>query len=143
MIALDVNILVAAFRDDAVDHALLGPWLREAVNGPDTVGVSAAVIVGSARILTHPRIFSPPSRVDNTWGLLRDFLAHENVVLLTPGPRHLALVERLCRVANATGNLVSDAAHAAIAIEHGATFVTKDRDFARFPGLRWRHPLSG
>jgi len=80
--------------------------------------------------------------VPETWERLGEFLAHPTVAILTPGPRHLAIVERLCLAVGAAGNLVSDAQHAAIAIEHGATLISKDRDFARFPELRWRRPLE-
>ena len=58
-----------------------------------------------------------------------------------PGPEHLEIFEALCRESGATGRLVTDAHHAAIAVEHGWTMVSTDSDFSRFPGLRWQHPL--
>ena len=68
--------------------------------------------------------------------------AQANAVLLAPGPRHWDLVLDLCRSAEARGNLVADAYLAALALETGSELITTDRDFARFPGLRWRHPLA-
>ena len=59
-----------------------------------------------------------------------------------PAARHWAIYEQLCVAAGAKGNLVSDAFIAALAIESGCELITTDRDFARFPGLRWRHPLA-
>lgn len=67
---------------------------------------------------------------------------HPNAVTLTPGERHWGIFQRLCREANAKGNLVADAYLAALAIETGAEWITTDRDYARFSGLRWRHPLN-
>ncbi len=65
------------------------------------------------------------------------------VLTLVAGPRHWVIVDELCRAGAATANLVADAGHAAVGVEQGATWISKDRDFARFPGLRWRHPLDG
>ena len=62
--------------------------------------------------------------------------------LVGPGPRHWELLTEICRTTGATAKLIADAQHAAIAIEHGCTFVTTDSDFARFPMLRSRHPLA-
>jgi predicted nucleic acid-binding protein len=64
-----------------------------------------------------------------------------NCVRLTPGPRNWSIFAELCEKSGATGNVVPDAYHAALAIEHGCEFITTDRGFDRFPGLRWRHPL--
>jgi predicted nucleic acid-binding protein len=60
-----------------------------------------------------------------------------------PGPRHWEIFVDLCRAGRATGKLVPDAFHAAVAIEHGCEWVTTDADFSRFPGFRWSHPLRG
>jgi predicted nucleic acid-binding protein len=71
--------------------------------------------------------------------MLRD---HPRLTVLAPGPRHGELFLDLCRRAEARGNLVSDAYHAALAVETGSEWITTDRDYARFPSLRWRHPLD-
>ncbi|MFN8631711.1 MAG: PIN domain-containing protein [Chloroflexota bacterium] len=68
--------------------------------------------------------------------------AQPNAVVVTPGPRHWDLFVRLRAAAGAKGNLVPDADLAALAIESGCEWITTDRDFSRFPGLRWRHPLD-
>lgn len=59
-----------------------------------------------------------------------------------PGPRHWRVFTDLCRAVNAAGNRVPDAFHAALAIEAEAVFVSADRAHARFPGLKYRHPLD-
>lgn len=142
MLAVDVNIIVSAFRADAPDHAELRRWLEGAVNDPEPVGVSDAVLAGAVRVLTHPRVFSPVTPLPIALSEAMKLRAHSGVVVLVPGGRHWEIFDRLCRAGDARGNLVADAQHAAIAIEHGATWMTKDRDFARFQELRWRHPLD-
>ncbi|NCD20193.1 MAG: PIN domain-containing protein [Actinobacteria bacterium] len=140
MLALDVNVLVAAFHAGAPDHERMRAWVEAAVNGGEAVGVSEAVAAGVVRVLTHPRVFDPPARLEDALARVEALLSHPNVAVLTPAPGHWAVLAELCRQADARGNLVTDAAHAATAIQHNATFVTRDRDFARFPGLRWRAP---
>jgi len=69
--------------------------------------------------------------------------AQPNAAVIAPGRRHWTIFSRLCREVAAKGNLVPDAYLAALAIESGSEWITTDRDFSRFPGLRWRHPLDG
>lgn len=137
MILPDVNVLVGAARADAPQHARLRTWVEQHVPGPETFGLTDAVLGGVVRVLTHPRVFVRPSTLDEALGFVDALVAHPNVSRVTPGPRHWQLVAELCRAADARGNLVADAQHAAVAIEHGATWVSQDRDCARFPGLRW------
>ena len=142
MIIPDVNVLIGAFRQDTVGHPAMRSWLEHAVAGAELLGLTDAVLGGVVRISTHPRIFAVPSTLDEVLGQVARLRLADGVVRVTPGPRHWELVDGLCRAADARGNLVADAQHAAVAVEHGATWVTLDRDFARFPGLRWRSPLS-
>jgi hypothetical protein len=80
--------------------------------------------------------------MSDAWTFVGDILDSPTANVIEPGPRHLGLFEDLCLRANATGNLVTDAYIAAMAIENGATLFSVDRDFARFEGLRWKHPLQ-
>ncbi len=130
MILPDVNVLVGAFRSDAPLHEALRAWREEAVNGPETVGVTDAVLGGTLRVVTHPRVFARPTPLRDALAQVEDLRAHPDVVRVAPGPRHWELVARLCTAADARGNLVADARHAAVAVEHGATWVSQDRDFA-------------
>ncbi|QCB92628.1 type II toxin-antitoxin system VapC family toxin [Cellulomonas shaoxiangyii] len=142
MILPDVNVLVGAFRADAPRHDALRAWLEEAVAGPETLGVTDAVLGGTVRVLTHPRVFARPTPLAEALTQVEALRSHPDVVRVAPGARHWDLVTRLCRDADARGNLVADAQHAAVAVEHGATWVSQDRDFARFPGLRWRPAVT-
>lgn len=142
MLALDVNVVVTALRPDAERHQTMRSWLEDAVAAPEPVGISDVVLSGVARVLTHRRIFDPPSAIDDVLDELSRLRGADGVVTLVPGPRHWTIFERLCRQTMARGNLVPDAAHAAVAIEHGATMISDDGDFAQFPGLAWRRPLQ-
>ena len=139
----DVNVLVHAFRPDAERHEDFKRWLEEAVAGPEAFGVSELALSGFMRVATHPSIFRPPSQLSDCLIAAEQIRGHPGCVALRPGARHWDIFADLCRAAGATGNVIPDAYQAALAIEHGCEFVTTDRGFGRFPGLRWRHPLDG
>ena len=139
---VDVNILVYAFREVAPDHARYRAWLHSLVQSDEAYAVSDHVLSGFLRIATHPRIFHPPTPIASALAFTNAFRGEPNALAITPGPRHWEIFQRLCRDGGARGNLVPDAWLAALAIESGCEFITTDRDFARFPGLRWMHPLA-
>lgn len=140
MIAPDVNVLIQAYREDAEGHEQSALWLEQAVAGSEVLALVDSVITGYIRIATNPRIYANPTPPDVALALIEELLAEPGVTRISAGPRHWRIFADLCRATGARGNLVSDVAHAAVAIEHGATWVTFDRDFARFPGLRWERP---
>lgn len=142
MILPDVNILVFAHRADLPDHTAYKDWLHNLINGKQAFGISDIVLSGFIRVVTHPRIFTPPSTIPQALIFTEELRARSNFVNINPGPRHWEIFTKLCRSSNVKGNLVADAYLAAIAIESGSEWVTTDRDFSRFPGLRWRHPLA-
>jgi uncharacterized protein len=141
MLLTDVNVLVYAFREDSPDHLEYRQWLEDLVNSEEDFGVSELVLSGFLRITTHPRIFKPPSPLDEALGFVTALRAQPNCSLVSPGPRHWEIFTHLCRHTEATGNLVPDCYLAALAIESGSEWVTTDGHFGRFPGLSWRHPL--
>lgn len=100
------------------------------------------MLSGFLRIVTHPRVFSPPTPLRAALDFAEALRDQPNCVVLAPGPRHWEIFTGLCLQADARGNLVPDAYLAALAIESGSEWITTDRDYARFPGLRWRHPLE-
>ncbi len=138
----DVNVLVDAYRDDAVHHTRVAAWLARSVSDAEPLGLTDAVLAGYVRIATHPRIFARPTTVSAAVGHVRSLLDDPGTVRVVPGASYPHEFERLCLAVDARGALVSDVAHAALAIESGATWYTLDRDFARMPGLRWRSPLD-
>ena len=142
MILPDVNVLVYAFRPDLPDYAAYRRWLLEVLEGDAAFGAAELVLSGVIRVLTHPRVFAQPDPLAEALAFVNAIRARPNCVVVNPGPRHWDIFTRLCAQANAKGGLVADAYFAALAIESGSEWVTTDRDFSRFPGLRWRHPLS-
>ena len=143
MILLDVNVLVYAHREDAPRHEEYRSWLEDALDAPWGCALSELVLSGCVRILTHPKVFHPSTPVSTALEYVETLRGHPNVTVLSPGDRHWRVFCELCRETSARGNLVSDAYHAALALESGCEWVTTDRDYSRFPGLRWRHPLEG
>ena len=141
MICPDVNVLIYAFRADSADHERYRDWLQGAMTGTEPVGVSELVLSAVARIATHHRIYRQPSTIVEALEFSAAILGAPAAVPLRPGRRHFAIFDNACRATGAKGNLVPDAYHAALAIEHGATWITTDRGFARFPGLNWRTPF--
>lgn len=140
MILPDVNVLVHAFRSDSSDHALCRRWLNEVINGEARYAVSLQILSGIIRITTHPRVFVQPSQLHEVLTFCETVIDQPHCVLLQPGAQHWQIFTRLIREADARGNLVSDAWYAALAIESGCEWITLDRDYARFKGLRWRVP---
>lgn len=140
MILPDVNILVQAFRADAGDHVLCRGWLDALINGDSRYGMSPQVLSAVIRVTTHPKVFAKPSALEETIRFCNILLEQPQCAVIQPGQRHWLIFCRLCEEANARGNLVPDAWFAALAIESGCEWITLDRDYARFPGLRWRTP---
>lgn len=142
MLLVDVNILVYAHRADTPDHAAYHRWLEEMVGSDAAFGLSDLVLSGFLRVVTHPRVFAPPSPMAAALRFAHELRDAPNCVPVAPSPRHWEIFARLCSGAGVKGNLVPDAYLAALAIESGSEWITADRDYARFPGLRWRHPLA-
>jgi uncharacterized protein len=142
MILIDVNVLVYAKRLDSTDHAKFETWLDETYRTSAVVGYSELILSSVVRILSHPQIFREPTQLDEALEYVGNIRGHPASMPVVAGSQHWSLFTGLCRSAGARGNLVTDAYFAALAIESGAEWITADRDYSRFPGLRWRHPLA-
>jgi len=138
----DVNVLVYAHREDSSQHAGCRDWLEKLVNGDTSYGLSELVLSGFVRVVTHPKVFTKPSPLADAMAFADQLRGRPHCVPVNPGGRHWEIFRSLCVDAGAKGNLVPDAYFAAMAIESGSEWITTDRDFSRFNGLRWRHPLS-
>jgi len=117
------------------------PWLAGIVSGDARFGLSPAVLSAVVRITTDSRIFQPPSGVDEVFGFCEDLLGQPHREIVEPGERHWDIFRRLCSETDTRGPRVTDAWFAALAIEWGCDWITFDRDFARFPGLKWHEPM--
>jgi uncharacterized protein len=142
MVLIDVNVLVYAYREASPEHRSCLRWLEECVNSDQPFALADIILSGFLRIATHPKVFSPPSPLAPALAFLEALKQQPNCLTAAPGVRHWDIFTRLCRAVSAKGNLIPDAYIAALAIEAGCEFVTTDRDFSRFPGLRWRHPIN-
>lgn len=142
MRCVDVNVLVYSHRPESPDHRAHRRWLEEARQGHEPLGLSDLVLSGFLRIVTHPRVFREPTPLETALEFASSLRASPAAQPIHPGDRHWEIFADLCRRVAATGNVIPDAFLAALAIEHGATWVTADRSFGRFPGLRWQHPLD-
>ena len=142
MVLIDVNVLVYAHRAEVANHEAFRRWLDACVESDQAFGMCDPVRAGFLRIVTHPKIFRVPTPLEEALRAVAKLRDQPNCVWVTSGPRHWEIFVRLCRAAGVKGNLVPDAYLAALAIETGSEWITTDRDYSRFPGLRWRHPLG-
>lgn len=140
MILLDVNVLLAAHRDDHPHHAVVREWFDGLVDGDEPFTVPDVVWASFVRIATSRRIFAVPTPLGDAFAFVRAVRDQPHHMAVVPGERHLELFEALCAEADATGDLATNAYVAAVALEHGCAVASFDRDFARFPSLRWIHP---
>jgi uncharacterized protein len=142
MILVDANLLLYAYDPAAAQHDASRVWLEATLSGSSLVRFSSLTVWAFLRIATNPRVFERPLSMAEAEHHVSSWLAQPSAGVLEPGERHWEILQQLTREGQASGPLVMDAALAAIAIEHGATLCTTDRDFARFPGLIWTNPIA-
>jgi hypothetical protein len=142
MIILDANVLLYAYDSASILHSKARAWVEDAFSGTTPIGLPWQTINAFLRITTNSRLprqrfsMAEAARIADLW------LEQPNVRPLAPGEDHWPLFRQMIIEGQASGPLVADAQLAALAIEYGGTLCTTDRDFARFPGLRWKNPLS-
>ena len=142
MILLDANLLIYARVAEMPQHARARDWLDQRLNGVTPVGLPWPTLLGFVRIVTNRRAFQQPLAVAAAWQQVEDWLDCPVAWIPAPTDRHRAILAALLRNEVAGADLVPDAHLAALAIEHGLTLCSADRDFARFSGLRWENPLT-
>ena len=133
---LDVNVVLAAHRGDHPHHGPVRAWFDELLAGDEPFTVPVVVWASFLRPATNRRVFGVPTPLDEAFAFLDATTGQPHHLLVGPGPRHLTLLRTQCEEADARGDLVPDAVLAALALEHGCTVATLDRDFARFPSVR-------
>src|ERR1700687_5200186 len=142
MILPDVNVLVYAFRRDVPQHRICRPWLVGVVESDMPFGMSPLALSAVIRITTSPRAYITPSTIEEAFAFCENLLAQPNCQIIGPGERHWEIFKRLCVDTDTRGPRITDAWFAALAIEWGCEWITLDRDFARFPGLKWQVPTA-
>jgi toxin-antitoxin system PIN domain toxin len=143
MILVDANLLIHAYNQRSADHDACRAWLERTLSRGTPVRLAWITLWAFLRITTHPRVFEHPFLVDEAGAIVDSWLAHPAVSVLEPGDRHWSLLRDLAAQTQAVGPLMMDAVLAALALEHGATLMTTDRDFARFADLHWENPIAG
>ena len=138
---LDANVLLYSVDEDSPFHHRAVTWLTEALNGPHRVGIPWTSLWAFVRIASNPRASSSPLTGAQAWEHVEDWLAAPATWIPEPGPGYAAILRDLITRYDLRGNLVPDAALAAMCIEHGIAMVSADSDFARFPELTWINPL--
>ena len=141
MMLLDVNLLLYSQVSSMQEHPRARAWFDRVMAGPARVGIPWPCLIGFVRLASNPRVFSRPSTVAEAWSRAQGWLARSNVWVPAPGEEHARILGRLLEE-ETSANRVSDAHLAALAMEHGLTLMSTDRDFTRFRGLRWENPLS-
>jgi uncharacterized protein len=142
VILVDANLLLYAYDPDSPQHDASRRWLEEVLSGSGLVRFSWITLWAFTRISTNPRVFVQPLTAAEAHEAVASWLEQPSSGTVEPGERHLEILSGLLRDGQAAGPLVMDAALAALAIEHGATLCSTDRDFARFTGLDWEDPIA-
>jgi toxin-antitoxin system PIN domain toxin len=143
MYLVDANVLVYATDASARQHDAARAWLDEHLAGaPRYVGLPWPSILAYLRLVTNPRIYSPPAAVTEAWQRAEEWLARPAAWVPAPGSRHQQLLSEIIREVGPTGNLVPDAHLVALAREHGLTVVSTDSDFAKFRQIAWLNPVT-
>jgi toxin-antitoxin system PIN domain toxin len=143
MILVDADLLLHPYNPRSRDHDGVRTWLELTLAGPELVRFAWLTCWAFLRISTNARVFEHPLTMAEAEAVVSSWLAQPAAGVLDPGERHWPILRSLAADGQIVGPLVMDAALAAIAIEHGATLCTTDRDFARFAGLSWKNPLRG
>ena len=136
----DINILIYAHRQDQAHHAYFRERLEQLIKDGHSFGLTPLVAGGFIRVVTQPAFPNGPTPLPQALAVIESLCNHPNSLWLAPGRRHWEIFARLCRQTRATGKAVADAQHAALAIEHAATWISRDGDFANFTeyGLIWQ-----
>jgi hypothetical protein len=142
MILIDANVLLYAYDPSSPHHQAARVWFETAISKPGNIGLAWMTLFAFVRIGTSPRPLEHPLSTTEALAIVSRWLETPTVTILHPGERHWGILRDSMTKGQAHGPLIMDAHLAALAIEHGATLATTDRDFARFPGLRISNPLA-
>jgi uncharacterized protein len=143
VIVLDANVLLYAYDTASSRHKRARSWLESTFSGMAPVGLPWQTIIAFLRITTNPKLPGDRFTVEEATQIVGRWLEQPNIRLLAPGDNHWSYLRQMMVDGQAQGPLITDAHLAALTIEYGGILHTTDRDFARFPGLRWINPLAG
>jgi len=138
----DVNVLIYAFRRDVPQHSISNAWLNQVVTAGVPFGISPLALAAVARVTTDQRVYRAPSALSEVFQFCDYLRGQPHCHIVEPGERHWSIFERLSLETDTRGRRVTDTWFAALAIEWGCEWITFDRDYARFPGLKWQLPSA-
>lgn len=142
MILADANILLYAANRTDSRHEAARRWWDEQLSGSTPVCLCWSVLCAFIRIGTNRRVFEYPLSLDEATSRVQSWLDQPNTRIIQPTERHWSVLQELLVASQAVANLVTDAHLAALAVEHGCELFSTDSDFARFPQVKWRNPLT-
>jgi uncharacterized protein len=142
VIVVDANLLIYSYDVHSADHKKSVAWLEGLLSGREALGLPWQSISAFLRVVTNRRLPGVRVTVEEAVGAVEEWLRQPNVQIIVPGDQHWPLLRRMIVEGRASGPLISDAEISALTIEYGGVLHTADRDFARFPGLRWLNPLG-
>lgn len=142
MIVVDANLLIYSYDTDSSRHATSRAWVEKIFSDVDPVGLPWQTVSAFLRVMTNRKLPGSRLTVEQATQIVEEWLEQPNVRIIVAGDEHWSVLKRMMIEGRASGPLVSDAEIAALTMEYGGVLYTADRDFARFPGLRWKNPLS-
>jgi toxin-antitoxin system PIN domain toxin len=142
VIVLDANLLIYAYNSGSAHHTKARVWLEKTLSEIEAVGLPWQAVSAFLRVMTNRRLPGSRLTVVQAVEIVEEWLEQPNVRIIEAGDEHWSVFQRMVIEGQASGPLVSDAQIAALTIEYGGVLYTADRDFARFPGLRWKNPLE-
>ena len=141
MIVLDVHLLIYAYSSAFPEHEQARQWIEDTFSGDALIGLPWQTISAFIRILTNPNLPGERFSTKEMVAIVHEWTELPNIRLLSPGQRHWSIFKQMLLEGQARGPMTADAQLAALTIEHGGVLHTTDRDFSRFPGLRYVNPL--
>jgi toxin-antitoxin system PIN domain toxin len=142
VIVVDANLLIYSYDTDSSSHAKSRTWVEQIFSGVEPVGLPWQTVCAFLRVLTNRRLPGSRLSVEQAVQIVEEWLEQPNVRIIVAGDEHWSVLKRMIVEGQASGPLVSDADLVALTTEYGGVLYTADRDFARFPGLRWNNPLT-
>ena len=142
MILADVNLLLHAYNKQATEYLAAKRWWTSVMSGTEPVGIAWVCVLAFLRISTSRNVYRQPLSIDEAISVVDDWFEAAVTELIQPTPRHWTVLQEQLKAGQASGNFATDAHLATLAIEHGATLYSTDRDFTRFPGLKFVNPLA-
>ena len=137
---VDLNVLLYIVNKDSVHHESALGWWEKTLQGNEPVGLAWSVLLGFLRLSTNPAIFPRPLSTRTALDKVGTWLSLDQTRLVQETDDHWHILKGLLADTGTAGNLTTDGHLAGLAINHGATLVSFDNDFSRFPGLRWEQP---